>query len=65
MKKHKLTFSKGIDKIYVPFMLTDLEPWQYQVYAQINKVRKNCIFRKSATIGFEITENGASIIVRK
>lgn len=50
----KITFKKGIYKIYFPFMLSDYSPWQEQVREQQEKLQREYKHRKSAYWGFEL-----------
>jgi hypothetical protein len=57
----KLIFKKGINRINIPFMLTNFEPWQNQVANEMKKIKKNYTYRKDAELGFSITNIIAEI----
>jgi len=61
MKLKRITFKKGIDIIHIPFILNNLSDWKKQVEDEITKLKKEYTWRKSAWIGFEITESQAEL----
>ena len=52
MKRFK--FPKGIEKVYIPFLIHDFSPWQEQVEEGITKAKSRNGISKSAMYGFEI-----------
>jgi len=64
-KRYK--FSKEIEEVKYPFVLTIWEPWQDQVKRETKRLKEKCGTSKSMEWGFEITDGGmvACIIARK
>lgn len=63
--KKKLRFKRGTDKIYIPFLLSNSVSWKEQVMQEKQDLVAAYDIPKSASIGFEITDYGAAIILRK
>ena len=50
----RFKFPKGIEKVYIPFLIHDFSPWQDQVEEGIKKAKSRNGISKSAMYGFEI-----------
>ena len=61
----KLKFKKDIYTLNIPFMLNNFDPWQEQIKRELQNIQGKYTYRKSARLGFEITENCATIKLYK
>ena len=60
-----IKFKKGIYRVNLPFLLNDFSPWQEQITTETKWMKLFYKVRKSARWDFEITRNGAMIVVFK
>lgn len=65
MKKKPFKFPRKVRRVNIPFLLSNLSPWQEQVAYEIAKLRKEYTLSKNCDVDFEITSRYAMVVVTK